>query len=141
MIGYSEKEIFSKPELQLFSRARRFVDDLVEFPTEVFRCHELARAVAASLRELGFLVDVVDGHIGAVDHSWLVTQHKHILDVYAVGRLPMVQLVDPFTSACMGYREGRQREDIDQAVVEKIVERVRVVSLVTGRYLRGFRGF
>ena len=62
------------------------------------RCHEVARAVG---RILG--LPVVDGVCGAVQHSWLTIQaHRDpdertfILDVYAVGRLPPVQLVDTF---------------------------------------------
>lgn len=62
------------------------------------RCHEMARAVGRILD-----LPVVDGVCGAVQHSWLTikahqdpTEREFILDVYAVGRLPPVQLVDTF---------------------------------------------
>jgi len=101
------------------------------------RCHELARAVASSLawwRERrphdallmhGVDVRVVDGAYGAVDHSWLVLfkpdlTEAALLDVYAIGRLPAVQLVCP-TAATIPeirmYRPRGERPDINHELV------------------------
>lgn len=90
------------------------------------RCHELARAVARYVNERpravgavenGIDLTVADGVCGGVQHSWLWTREPsaaelkwwrtrssgwfhatrpRILDVYAVGKLPQVQLVDTF---------------------------------------------
>ena len=89
------------------------------------RCHELARAVGKMLG-----LEVVDGKYGAVDHSWLVTrrgaeevQTMTVLDVYAVGRLPQVQLLSIETLLPHGmYRPGPTRTDIDEVFVQEIVD-------------------
>lgn len=74
------------------------------------RCHEMARAAG---RVLG--LEVVDGVCGAVQHSWLTlkahqdeTEREFILDVYAVGRLPPVQLVDTF-GGCLHLAQRARR--------------------------------
>ena len=60
-------------------------------------------------------IDVVDGHCGPIDHSWLRCSGV-ILDVYAPGRLPAVQLVDPQVG---GYRPGKPRDDVRQPIVDR----------------------
>ncbi len=73
---------------------------LIQLPdsisSEPLRCHEVARIVGQL-----FDLRVVDGNFGGVEHSWLLlrdtfvvggTTYRTILDPYAVGRLPLVQL-------------------------------------------------
>lgn len=83
--------VFRADEILLLQQAVTIVDCLPHDDTHTkLRCHEVARIVGTILR-----LDVIDGHYGAVDHSWCLTPRKRILDPYCVGRLPQVQLVDP----------------------------------------------
>jgi hypothetical protein len=124
MKGYSEREVFEAHELSLLKQATELVanvDD--EHFTFVIRCHELARAVGRILRlphEDGKYT-VLPERGGGVDHSWLLVARESrreapsILDVYAVGQLPQVQL---FASALTVphhrlFMPGRERADID----------------------------
>jgi len=131
--GYSASQVFSAQEVGLHRRAVVLVDVVPDMPG--LRCHELARAVG---RVLG--LEHEDGVYGFVDHTWLWTTafdcgsplaqetrigFPNVLDVYAVGQLPMVRLV-----ACghpslphMGwsYRPRRPRKDIDEALVDHLV--------------------
>ena len=101
---------------------------------EPYRCHEVARAVGQVLD-----LPVQDGWYGAVDHSWLWVHAGAdpygfggaILDVYCVGRLPMVQLVTRDRQhghyAAGGlvpslYREGPVRTDIRLDVVKAMIK-------------------
>lgn len=127
MKGYSATEIFAQFEQALLRRAEALVA-AVDDPSGDVRCHELARAVGRILD-----LPVEDGAYGACDHSWLVIRPDMfaspcILDVYAVGRLPIVQLVDarqilqPHFSA---YQKREPRDDIREDVVERLVEQMR----------------
>jgi hypothetical protein len=101
MKGYSAYEVFSKEELKCFNYATELVGRLSESKT--LRCHELARAVGSVLG-----LQHQDGYYGFVNHTWLWTTplewndlttytrlgFPNILDVYSVGSLPMVRLVD-----------------------------------------------
>jgi hypothetical protein len=95
MKGYAETEIFTADEMALHQRATALVASLAQLAPEEqakVRCHELARAVG---RVLG--LEVQDGRYGACDHSWCWTAPRprgHVLEVYAIARVPMVQLVD-----------------------------------------------
>lgn len=110
MKGYAAREVFSAREKQLLNDAQALVDIVpYELGGEPVRCHELARAVGAILK-----LDVMDGHFGFVEHSWLWTDPfpaqpcgpswglPNVLDVYVPGVLPQVQLVD--TSASLPHR-------------------------------------
>ena len=96
MKGYAETDVFNVAELQLLRRAQRIVDVLpASIEGRVIRCHELTRAVAEFLG-----CEVCDGWYGMVEHSWLWTKPlelfnglPNVLDVYAPGRPPAVQLV------------------------------------------------
>lgn len=122
MKNYAEHEVFKSGELVYFLTAqelvRRIPDDFMADGWEL-RCHEVARAVGLRLG-----LKVIDGKSGGVDHSWLLTASSNILDVYVVGRLPQVQLVD---MACTGprhdlvYVPGEPRTDIDGAVLWKLL--------------------
>lgn len=101
MNSYSELEVFTKDEVNLFQRATKLVEALRD--RNKLRCHELARAVGSVLG-----LHVQDGYYGFVNHTWLWTEplkwndltsytrlgFPNILDVYSVGSLPMVRLVD-----------------------------------------------
>lgn len=134
MIGYSEMKVFSPHERYLWDRATRLVGlvDHADFPD--LRCHELARAVGRVLE-----LPVQDGYYGFVDHSWLWTRHlerkigsfgfphvfPHVLDVYSVGSLPMVRLVDGEHTSLphvgWAYRPGDPRSDVDERTVDALV--------------------
>jgi hypothetical protein len=144
------------PALALYHKAVALVDAIVD-PHEadavddlgglrllsndkVFRCHEIARAVGQVLK-----LPVQDGWYGAIEHSWLWIpqegpssygfEYDAILDVYAVGRLPMVQLVmsdrsaGHYAAGGLGaslYREGPPRKDIRTEVHSDILNQLRV---------------
>ncbi len=93
------------------------------------RCHEVARAVGSFLH-----LEVVDGKFGNVEHSWLLIQRDknlpYILDTYSVGRLPTVQLMDPFWGLphTKWYKAGAPRKDIR----ENMVSHLRSILIDTG---------
>ena len=131
MISYSEVNVFNASEQQVHKRAIRLVACLDEklvsihrSEPRVIRCHELARAV-------GSILDLPheDGKYGIIDHSWLLLTTKHslsseimkasILDVYAIGRLPQVQLLtgEPRVPDWKSYKPLGDRDDIDEDFV------------------------
>ena len=129
MIGYSARNVFT----QRMQKVRDTVDMLVRgFPDCVeWRCHEVARAVEQLLVKHGKAeaseLQVVDGHYGAVDHSWLAfwdDVRVCIIDPYSVGRLPIVQLVDPYVSGVLAtYRpQDEHRPDIRANEVSALVQ-------------------
>ena len=130
MEGYAKTHIFKARELVLLDRATIFVKRIRDREPEI-RCHELARAVGRVLH-----LEVQDGYYGYVDHSWLWISHlevghsdrmglPNILDVYSVGQLPVVRLVDCAHSqlphAGFAYRPGVFRSDINESLVTKLV--------------------
>lgn len=85
------------------------------------RCHEVVRFVRKWVTSDH--TRIVDGYYHEVDHSWLEVVDPHtkrmaILDPYAVGRLPRVQLVTTVHNLHRAYREHRKRNDIRVDVVE-----------------------
>ena len=131
MTPYAEHEVFGVGSLGLYEKARALVQKIPEkLDGEWVRCHELVRAVAEVLA-----LDksqVADGWYGHVEHSWLWTRPKliwetpPILDVYVVGRLPSVQLVDSSPTFPWEYRRGDLRSDIQWGVVAELVRRMRL---------------
>ena len=121
MRGYSAREIFDVEAHGLFRKATRLVHAI---PEGMWRCHEVARAV---LRFMPSRMKVVDGLYAAVDHSWLVGDARLpiVLDVYSVGQLPMVQLVDAHTPGGTPYRPGSYRSDIRR---DDIAEMIRAMT-------------
>ena len=127
MIGYSASNIFTLQELELLHEVSVQVVDLPE--DEHLRCHELARAIAIFHADHPLKLTAVDGKFGLVEHSWIQfaagsTERGHLLDVYAVGSLPMVQLIDAWS---LGLRSARQfvagvtREDVRTDVVDQLL--------------------
>lgn len=78
----------------------------------------MARAVYAALGRVADLV-VIDGKCGPVEHSWLRFLDGVILDPYAPGRLPAVQLIDPIVGTA--YRPGVPRTDVRRKIVKRLV--------------------
>jgi hypothetical protein len=117
----------------------RRAEGLVARVPETFkdvRCHELARAC-------GFFLSLThqDGYYGFVDHTWLWTRpleqrttfgrigFPNILDVYCVGSLPMVRLVDGLHTSLphigWAYRPGEERQDVDEKTVKQLINAMR----------------
>jgi hypothetical protein len=124
MISYSEREIFGEREQELLWRAT----DLVKRVQVEPRCHELARAVGQVLK-----LPHQDGYYGFVEHTWLWTEEReeyhpwslpNLLDVYSVGSLPQVRLVDMKHTGpghVQIYRIGTPRDDISTHAVALLV--------------------
>lgn len=101
------------------------------------RCHELARAVQGCLREAGYpRARVVDGRMGSIDHSWIVlpgyelpagSDRSPILDVYAPGRLPQVQLIDASWTISADYVVGSERLDVQRDVVRSLMKEMKIL--------------
>ena len=114
-------------------------------PDRELRCHELTRAVerfiplavkrGQVLMPKGvpyhpLNVTLYDGKYSIVDHSWLEILAEspeglcslYILDVYTVGQLPQVQLLDIAFSLPhrASYRPQARRDDIDMDVVNLV---------------------
>lgn len=135
MNGYSADRVFEPSELKLWEKATDLVRLIPDYGYDngTVRCHELTRAVAIHLHSDRPQMFVSDGKFGIVDHSWLEYidrgRGKHIiLDVYAVGSYPMVQLIDLDGSigiqGARRYTEGPARTDIDENMVQKLVLRM-----------------
>ena len=126
MKGYSEKELFTKDAKSCLEMAQKIIDSIDnEWNTkDELRCHEVARVCYELIYKKYSNIVVVDGVYGSVNHSWLVVERKFILDVYAIGRLPQVQLVHPWVPGIHDdeYSEREERNDIDDDLVEKMVK-------------------
>lgn len=142
MKNYAEAVVFTKKSLEAFREARMVVSRIQSYngryygSTEWIRCHEVARIVAGALKSRHKLT-VVDGKYGSPrrDHSWLIyTESNHpipelgfkcILDVYAMGRCPMVQIIDFGMGHDLFYEAGPIRRDIDLKFVRAEIARAR----------------
>ena len=139
MKSYSETDVFS-PLAQAVHKLVSGLMSLLPDPEPrqpPWRCHEVARAVLTLLEEplqaggSGASLHVFDGKYGppskgGVEHSWLILLEPNksgvVLDPYAVGRLPQVQLIDwELQLACM-YQASSYRTDINKDVVQHMVE-------------------
>ncbi len=124
MKGYAEREIFSAEEKLLLFEAKKIVRFFPahDAKNRWVRCHEVARVVGTVLG-----LEVMDGHYGMCEHSWLWTKPlvplcppPNILDPYVVGRLPSVQLVHSSTTLPYEYRRGDKRKDIRPSVLDEL---------------------
>lgn len=128
--------------MSLWKAATKLVEQ-VEDPKDNIRCHELARAVGVLLH-----LEVEDGLYGYVDHSWLWTKpfprdlnevqlhgdFPNILDVYSLGQLPMVRLVNcdhpQLPHIGWGYRPSMvKRTDIRTEIVSSLVRQMEAAGL------------
>jgi hypothetical protein len=122
VISYAQVFAFTGEEIEAFRAASKMVDAIPSHPrlARTLRCHEVARAVSSILG-----LEVRDGLYARTQHSWLLTPAGNILDVYSVGRLPVVQLVDSRAISLQAhsglYVEGLERDDIDGDVVRFLV--------------------
>ena len=141
MLSYSDREVFSAQEVQLLRQAESIVKLLPDqVASQDLRCHEVVRIVAQTL-DLN-PAQIQDGYYGFVDHSWLRTEPlnatkivtpriglPNILDVYCVGSLPQVRLVDcqhtSLPHVGWAYRPSKVRDDIR---VVQIAEAVKYIS-------------
>jgi hypothetical protein len=122
----SEREYMSKDAQQM---AVALLPDSID--PEGIRCHELARAVQRELYGR-FIIQAVDGKYANVDHSWcyLSIASGYVLDVYAVGRLPQVQLIQMhplLKKQTELFEVGQNRTDIRRKVLEAMDEHLRRV--------------
>ncbi len=120
MKTYTEREVFTADELRLFERTTALVSALPHLDPHgrEIRCHELARVVASHLK-----LPHYDGlyDLGA-QHSWCETPGGHILDVYAVGRIPPVQLVAVVPTMMRHFHRGAYRTDIREDVIAWLID-------------------
>lgn len=134
MLPFVQTNVFDADAIKAWGRATGFVQKVPQVDPQGrdIRCHELVRGLQPLL---GPEWMVIDGFNHTTDHTWLFrTQGTVILDVYAVARLPAVQLVDagylpyrlsplaaaPHLTANPQYQEGRPRDDIREDVVSWI---------------------
>lgn len=116
MISYAATGLFDGNDLLALYNAQRALDAVIEPPGVLYRCHEIARAVAAQRNLYG---TVEDGNCAGADHSWIRLESGNILDPYVCWRLPMVQLVDVRSPTLQRnlYRVEEPRTDIDAEIV------------------------
>jgi hypothetical protein len=147
MRSYSETNVFIPEHLALFKEIQALVASFPDTDADgrLLRCHEVARAVA-----LTFDLTVIDGVYGCVEHSWcliprpqnpemvhlplkgdvgylksraaLGTHYPVIIDPYAVGRLPQVQMVSIGSTLPHDrwYSERVPRTDIRVAALQQL---------------------
>lgn len=120
MITYAERACFQPRHLQTLARVEICVARVSDAWSNELRCHELARAIARVLRPC---LEVIDGHCGPIEHSWLRFVDGVVVDPYAPGRLPAVQILDPLVA--VAYRPGAPRRDIRRAIVKRLVIEMR----------------
>ena len=140
MKGYSERCVFLPSVVRLHTFLCKVLERFDSTPYSIgpdreLRCHELTRAVKRFMQHGDVPyhpVDVTlfDGKYSIVDHSWLEILSKnreglcslYVLDVYAVGQLPQVQLLDITFSLPhrANYRAQARRDDIDMDIVNLV---------------------
>lgn len=121
MISYSAINVFTCVELAQLKRVTKMVESVDEEKLgATVRCHELARAVGTLLK-----LPVQDGLYRAVSHSWLLTSGGHILDVYCIGRLPQVQLVDPHLDFSYVPKDLTVVNPVDEQLIQVLIKQLR----------------
>jgi hypothetical protein len=123
VITYAERVCFEPSHIKLLARVEAYVARVSPSWGNELRCHELARAVQLVVHDREHKLLVVDGKCGPIEHSWLLVAGRVILDPYAPGRLPAVQLVDLVVGTA--YRPGVPRSDIRQPVINQLVAEMR----------------
>lgn len=120
MITYAQRACFQASHLRVLERVEAHVGRISNAWGNELRCHELARAVHLVVCKH---LEVVDGKCGPIEHSWLRFSDGVILDPYVPGRMPAVQIVDPFVGT--SYRPGAARDDIRQTILDRLVLEMR----------------
>ncbi len=121
MITYAERACFRPSHLSILAHAQKLVARVSDAWGNELRCHELARAIQRVLADN--TITVVDGHCGPVEHSWLRLSDGTILDAYAPGRLPAVQIIDAVVAS--SYRAGDRRRDVRRSILDRLVAEMR----------------
>lgn len=129
MISYSAVTVFAPSDLKLLKRATEIVEAItstkcyIKSTRDCIRCHEVARVVQQIIepwKDMEVVDGMYRGRLLGVEHSWLRYRSSHgsydamVLDVYAVGSLPMVQLVDDGGGSSGPFVAGEERTDIDE---------------------------
>lgn len=116
MKSVAETDLFNGEEKLALYLAQRAIKAVIEPEGVRYRCHEIARAVAAQRFVFG---TVEDGNCLGVEHSWIRLGTGNILDPYVMARLPMVQLVNVRSPTLQRdlYRVEPMRTDIDIVLV------------------------
>lgn len=140
MQGFSNTEVFNDLAREALRLAVVCIETLPDprhndpfSGQEEWRCHEVARVVAAFIEqriEYKRPFNVVDGTFDRVDHSWIVfldsQQQLVILDPYSVGSLPQVQMHTGVSWACNRrdlYKVAHiQRQDLKNDVIAYLTE-------------------
>lgn len=136
MKSYAERQIFHVVAQAIWCDAVDIVRRVSDRWGNEVRCHELARAALTALQalnqtklnEANATLGIVDGQLGAIEHTWLtytckdaVAPRHFILDVYTPGRLPQVQLIDTHVFIGRGYQPGEARKDINLELYAKLL--------------------
>jgi hypothetical protein len=124
MQGFAAASVFTRAELIDFEAATRLVARLPERDSKdrLIRCHEVVRALKGILPSPLGTWFLQDGHYRTVNHTWLMNNQGHILDLYSVARFPMVQLLDADIHFHRNdlFRPGPVRKDIRHGVVQAL---------------------
>jgi hypothetical protein len=126
--SYIVREKMTAPMLATWADAVDLVNRVSSEWGNELRCHELARAAHQVLYQLKRTTRVVDGRLFGIEHSWLSLGSESglgsgpILDVYCPGRVPQVQLIDNHWAVARGYEPGKDRRDINQVIIAKLIE-------------------
>lgn len=116
-------------ELKIFKEIKRRVENLpdIDLSTDkeeiLVSCHMLARIVGDY-----FGLKIVDGYFCSFyQHSWLLTQSGHIIDVYPVGIIGGPIMVDGMERSPMAsqYKEADLKINFSSEVFTKSTEKVR----------------
>lgn len=136
MIGYAERCCLLPEAVGAYRRACALVDRVphVDRDGGEVRCHELSRAVARQLTMIGTKVEVVDGSLWWVDHSWILLPgqlYRALLDVYVPGRVPQVQILHDHPVVTRGYQRGSSRLDVRTDVINELCRRMSPIGRST----------
>lgn len=142
MKTYAERSCFTDIQIHVWRTLTTMVTRVSKTWGNELRCHELARACLYT--QFPFRPELVlkDGKFGPIEHSWLEWDsrkarnthptdftprvptfgpgHGVIIDVYTPGRLPQVQILDPFVATRL-YMAGVPRTDIRQDIVDQLI--------------------
>lgn len=138
MRPFAERAYFP-PEVRAAFHMLTFVVERLQQRAPEIRCHELARAAAILIADK--LPDQLatitwSGTYGAVEHSWLDVQPRRsrscewfILDVYAVGQMPQVRLVDGsvYLPEAKLFQRGARRSDVDSLLAKSLFSEMREI--------------
>jgi hypothetical protein len=137
--------VFSRAVREAHRLATFLVGQVEQYPTggeDETRCHELVAAIAPVLVDEvpDLRLMLFTGMYGPVEHSWLKVSSEnypfdwHVLDVYACGRLPQVQLIDGtgLLPESKIYRAANAvyapRADLDLGFVADLTARFRALA-------------